>query len=76
MSDLPPITQQIIQHVDGTPNAGYVLRILKAYRENCNCRWDAIPPSPIFDAMNRAQVKRAKLLDEAIAKMEGGEDET
>jgi len=36
---LPDITQQPIEHVDGTPDNLYPLRILRAYRENCNCMW-------------------------------------
>ena len=39
-SILPPLTQEAIHHVDGTPNEEYPLRILRAYRENCNYRWE------------------------------------
>lgn len=67
------ITQQEILLVDGTPDEGYVLRILRAYRENCNCRWAEStegkdPDSPLFKLMNEHQEQRAKLLDEAIAR--------
>lgn len=67
MMELPEITQQPIIHIDGTPNEDYVLRILRAYRQNCDCRWVVISgESPLIDFMNECQDKRAKLLDEAI----------
>lgn len=62
---LPPLTQQFIMHVDGTPDENYVLRILKAYRENCNCKWSG-SNNVLFEEMNKHQDQRAKLLDEAI----------
>ncbi len=37
--DLPPLTQQPIEYVDGTPDLDYPLRILRAYRVNCDARW-------------------------------------
>jgi hypothetical protein len=67
---LPPLTQEPLLHLDATPDSDYPLRILRAYRENCNCRWIANPPSALCDAMNEAQEKRAKLLDRAIAILE------
>ena len=71
---LPEITQQSILHVDGTPNDGYVLRILQAYRENCNCKWSDTTDgqkteNPLLVLMNEQQDQRAKLLDEAINKL-------
>ena len=63
---LPDITQQPINHIDGTPDKGYVLRILKSYRMNCDCRWVSSKPNEIIDFMNTCQDERAKLLDEAI----------
>lgn len=76
-TDLPPITQQPIIHVDGTPDDGYVLRILRAYRENGNCVYEVSPPSVLWDMMNKHQRQRAELLDAAIAKLakKGAEDE-
>ncbi len=65
--DLPPITQQELLHVDGTPDEEYPIRILLAYRENCNCKWKADPPHPLWDRMNSDQDERATLLDAAIA---------
>jgi len=40
MSELPPITQEPIIHVDMTPNNDLPARILRAYLENCNCKWE------------------------------------
>ena len=74
---LPQVTQQAIIHLDATPDWEYPLRILRAYRENCNVRW--IPsmgtetkhdPNPVFALMNEAQEKRAHILDEAINVLE------
>ncbi len=66
---LPKTTQEPIIHVDATPNEGYPLRILKAYRENCNCRFVSNYKSPVIDLMNADCEKRAVLLDKAIAKL-------
>jgi len=67
---LPPITQQPLLHVDGTPNTHYPLRILRAYRDNCDCRWvtDNLPEGSrqLHEAMNEHQEQRARLLDKAI----------
>ena len=68
---LPSVTQQPILHIDGTPDKGYVLRILRAYRGDCNCRWADTTEgtgieNPILKLMNEDCEKRAKLLDEAI----------
>jgi negative regulator of replication initiation len=73
---LTDYTQQAIIHVDATPDKEYPLRILRAYRENCNVKWatstdpDAVPITPLFVAMNQAQDKRAAILDWAIAVLE------
>jgi hypothetical protein len=69
---LPPTTQQPILHVDGTPDEGYVLRILQSYRANCDILWVMLgqeSKSALLDAMNDQQRKRAALLDEAIARL-------
>ena len=65
-------TQQGIMVVDATPNEGYPLRILRAYRENCNVKWVAEPPSTLVDMMNADCDKRAEILDRAIAILEQG----
>jgi len=62
--------QEPILCVDGTPDAGYVLRILRAYRENCNCKWAYDGEEEMLRIMNEACDARAKLLDEAIARLE------
>lgn len=66
---LPDMTKKPIEIVDLTPNDDLPLRILKVYRENCNCRWDfqgKIDNHEIFDIMNQHQEQRAKILDKAI----------
>jgi len=67
------LTQQSIIHVDGTPDENYVLRILQAYRENCNCKWatgtDGSCDNPMFQLMNEHQDQRAELLDQAISEL-------
>jgi len=79
--NLPPLTQQAIQHVDGTPDREYPLRILKVYRQNCDSRWmvgtwDEKKQEYIEDGvsihslMNQTQRERTKLLDEAIKVLE------
>lgn len=69
-SKLPPITQEPIIYVNATPDNGYPLRILKAYRENCNCKWIVDPPSDLYDMMNGMCDKRAIILDKAIKILE------
>ena len=74
---LPEVIQQPILYVDGTPDEGYVLRILLAYRENCNCRWVSTideteeAESPLLKLMNEHCEQRARLLNRAIAILEG-----
>ena len=68
--ELPKISQTTIKHVDATPDAEYPLRILRAYRENCNCKWKTTPPDPFYDSMNEDQDRRAEILDAAIRVLE------
>jgi hypothetical protein len=51
--ELPTVTQEVILGIDGTPDREYPLRILRVYRENCNCKWIADVPDPLLDVMNR-----------------------
>jgi len=71
-SRLPKITQEPIIYVDATPDKDYPLRILRAYRENCNCKWESTEqnPHPLLVEMNKANDKRAQLLDNAIKILE------
>ena len=72
-SIFPPITQEPLLHVDATPNEGLALRILRAYRANCDCFYEVGGVTDnsklLWDMVNEMQRKRAKLLDEAIAKL-------
>ena len=66
-------TQEAIVHVDAMPNEDYPLRILRAYRENCNVKFatstDGTSNSPLLDIMNDMNDQRAIILDRAIAKL-------
>jgi hypothetical protein len=46
------------------------MRILRAHRQNCDCKWVVDPPDPLYDLMNQHNDQRAKILDEAIAILE------
>ena len=71
MSEIPPVTQEPILHIDATPDDDYPLRILRAYRENCNVKWiAATTPSSVCEAMNEMNDQRAKILDRAITLLE------
>ena len=35
---IPDLTQKTVKWIDATPNNEYPLRILRAYREDCNCK--------------------------------------
>lgn len=73
-TEFPSMSQEPIEHVDAYPDEDYPLRILRAYRENCNVRWEVSGLSPertrVWDVMNEAQEERAKILDRAIAMLE------
>ena len=70
MTELPEISQEHVAFIDATPNEDYPLRILRTYRENCNCRWVSTLDSPVYEMMNEASEKRAEILDRAIATLE------
>lgn len=67
---LPEVTQDALLWIDATPNEDYPLRILRAYRQNCDCRWVSDEPSKLVNLMNEDAQKRANLLDRAIAILE------
>jgi hypothetical protein len=71
MAKLPNTTQESIIYVDATPDQDYALRILQAYRANCDVRWSRSGLSEsVGEAcriMNEACEKRALILDQAIA---------
>ena len=70
---LPPLTQQPLLMVDMTPNDQLAIRILEAYRYNCNSKWatssDGSCDNPVYSLMNEHQDERAVILDRAIAKL-------
>ena len=72
------MTQEPIIHVDCTPDDEYPLRILRAYRERCNVRWEATGSvsSEVCDLINEHCEQRAIILDKAIAILEAQADST
>ena len=72
---IPKLIQQPIIHVDATPDEDYQLRILRAYRQNCDCMFAEDtsgnePTNPILKQMNEDNRKRAEILDKSIALLE------
>ena len=75
MKKLPELTNQPILFIDGTPNKDYSLRILRAYRQLCNCRWGDTAngtdtENPLLKLMNEHCRQRAEILDKAITTLE------
>lgn len=71
---LPPLTQEPILHLDMSPTSDLAVRILRIYRENCNCNWandtNGKVNDPMLQLMNENNKQRAVLLDEAIKILE------
>ena len=68
---IPKLTQEPMLHVDLTPNDDLPLRILRAYRENCNCNWaedtdGGEVKNPVLVMMNENNQTRRGILDKAI----------
>jgi hypothetical protein len=67
------VTGESIQHIDATPDEGYVRRIIEAHLHNntaCRCTDNtsgAPPTNPVCVAMNEAADARAVLLRKALA---------
>ena len=63
-----------IVHINISPTPDLAIRILKAYRENCNLRWSTssneLVDNEFTKKMNDLQDQRAKLLDKAISILE------
>jgi len=70
---IPTLISQKEIDIDEAPNKNYPLRILKAYRDKCNCKWETNADSKtksLWEIMNEHQDQRAKILDKAIAILE------
>ena len=71
--EIPKLETELLLNVDATPDKNYVLRILQAHRQNCNCKYEVHGLSEgetkLWDTMNELQDQRIKLLDEAIEKL-------
>ncbi len=71
--ELPPLNRESLLHVDMTPDKDLPLRILRAYIENCKVQWvvKGLPKGAkaVYDAMNKHQAQRAKILEEALQKL-------
>jgi len=69
--ELPDISQQAVEYIDATPNEDYPLRILKSYRQRCDCNWASVlNHHPLIQMMNKQNVQRAEILDRAITILE------
>lgn len=72
-SKWPELKPESILHVDATPDEGYPLRILKAYRQNCNSKYEthglSKKQAKFWDMMNEVQDQRAEILDQAIEQL-------
>lgn len=70
--DEPRLSQHPLEFVDLTPDDDLALRILRAYRANCNTHWvisgefKKHKARRVWDEMNKHQEQRAKILDAAI----------
>jgi len=67
------------KHIDATPDESYPLRILRAYRADCDARWEETAAGqrvtqPLTVALNKMQDQRAVILDRAIAALRGEEE--
>jgi len=78
--DLPKLTCELLLVVDMTPDSNLPLRILRAYRQNCDSMWEVHgfteKQKLIYDEMNLHQIQRAMILDEAILRLENYEKTT
>lgn len=73
--DWPSVNQMTVDlGVDGTPDGGFALRILRAYRQRADVRWEVHGLTEerrvLWVTMNEHQQQRADELDRAIALLE------
>ena len=71
--------KEIKRGIDANPDGGYALRILKAYREDCECHMtdntEGKPPTNLLCIeMNRVNEERKAELDRAIHILKNEED--
>jgi hypothetical protein len=73
------LTKKPILYVDATPNEGYPLRILQAYRDDCDCNWATDTAgncdNPLLELMNEHNQQRAEILDKAITILRKAQNE-
>lgn len=74
-STLPKINESPVFHIDATPDDSYALRILRAYRSNCNCIWSDTTNGtetevPLLKLMNDQQKQRMTILSKSIRILE------
>jgi hypothetical protein len=67
---IPEIVNRPLFSIDMTPDSSLPIRILQAYRAECDSRWSISGLSPtqsaVYDAINLHQEQRAVILDGAI----------
>lgn len=69
---LPKLTEQPYLHIDLVPDNDLPLRILRTYRQHCDCQWaedldGGEVKNPVLKIMNEHNVQRAAILDKAMA---------
>ncbi len=74
---IPPLTQRPLRQINLTPDPFLAVRILKVFRDDCNCKWasnsDGIVDSgnTVMADMNKICDERVVILDRAISILEG-----
>ncbi len=68
--EFPKLKPEPLLHVDATPDENYALRILRAYRANCDCKYEVHGMSKketaFWGMMNKMQDQRWEVLNKAI----------
>jgi hypothetical protein len=67
MSVLGELNKEPVRFVDATPDEEYPLRILRAYLENAELRYQGAPDGTLAATMNEMNERREAILRHAIA---------
>jgi len=70
MPVLEELNKEPVRFVDATPGDDYPLRILRAYLENAELRYQGAPDGTLSDAMNKMNEQREAILRKAIGVLE------
>lgn len=69
------------KYIDATPDGGYALRILQAYRQDCDTQWSDNTAglkisNPFLVELNKLQEERAKEISQAITRLPKSEKDS